>query len=638
MSTKPQELNKIIADLRQIIVGKVAMPTDQIEQITLFLFLKQLSKKHDELVRIGSKELIFTGDWERYHFDVLVRHSGEELVKECREAIESLYKNPHIDPTVRKVFERSYLKILDPKVLSSFLQYLNDKFSDGLDLGDFYESLLPILGTQNELGQFRTPRHIIDFIVRVVDPSIGEKIADPACGTAGFLVSAFNYLKEKYTEKGRLTLNPEQIKQLYNDTIYGWDMEPLMVKFSLANLYLHGLKVPNVSENDTLLNENLWQHTFDIIVANPPFITPKGGARYHQRFSIKSSRTEVLFLEWMVLHLNFNGRLGVIVPEGILFTATKAHREVRKLLLDNGVWCIVSLPTEVFQPYTGQPTDILFLDKTIKTDKILFCEVKNHGFTLNTTPEPIDDNDLPDLLSTINTYKEALEQNKQSQVTDNKCFIVKKDLIEKEGSLDLTGNHYRDKKTTNKGQWETIKLGTLCDIMIGGTPSRKRKEYFGGNNTWVTISDLRSKIITNSVENLSDLGVKHSNAKLIKEGTILLSFKLSIGKTAIAGKDLYTNEAIAGLPIKPEYSKKMLNKFLYYVISNYDYDSVLSNRASKGKTMNKGILLTIDIPFPPIDVQEKLVAEVDGEYNTIQKHLTEIESHKKNIKQKLLGF
>ena len=296
MSTKPQELNKVIADLRQIIVGKVAMPTDQIEQITLFLFLKQLSKKHDDLVRLGSKELIFTGAWERYHFDVLMRHSGEELVKECREAVESLYKNPHIDATVRKVFERSYLKILEPRVLSSFLQYLNDKFSDGLDLGDFYESLLPILGTQNELGQFRTPRHIIDFIVRVVDPNIGEKIADPACGTAGFLVATFNYLKGKYTdEKGRLKLNPEQTKKLYNETIFGWDMEPLMVKFSLANLYLHGLKVPNVSENDTLLNENLWQHTFDIIVANPPFITPKGGARRHSRFAITSNKTEVLF-------------------------------------------------------------------------------------------------------------------------------------------------------------------------------------------------------------------------------------------------------------------------------------------------------------------------------------------------------
>ena len=336
MSTKPQELSKIIADLRQIIVGKVAMPTDQIEQITLFLFLKQLSRKHDDLVRIGSKELIFTGAWERYHFDVLMRHSGEELVKECREAVESLYKNPNIDATVRKVFERSYLKILEPKVLSHFLTFLNDKFSDGLDLGDFYESLLPILGTQNELGQFRTPRHIIDFIVKVIDPSIGEKIADPACGTAGFLVASYNYLKAKYTdEKGRSKLNPEQTKKLYNETIFGWDMEPLMVKFSLANLYLHGLKVPNVSENDTLLNENLWQHSFDIIVANPPFITPKGGARRHSRFAITSNKTEVLFCEWMVHHLNFNGRMGVIVPEGIIFDQSKGHQAIRKLFLDS---------------------------------------------------------------------------------------------------------------------------------------------------------------------------------------------------------------------------------------------------------------------------------------------------------------
>jgi type I restriction enzyme M protein len=198
MSTKPDELNKVIADLRQRIVGKVAMPTDQIEQITLFLFLKQLSAKHDDLVRLGSKSgLIFVGDWSEYHFDKLVRLSGKELVSSCRLAIESLYKNPNIDKTVRQVFDRSFLKILEPKVLSNFLSYLDENFTSDLDLGDFYESLLPILGTQNELGQFRTPRHIIDFIVDVVDPSIDEEIADPACGTAGFLVSSFNYLKNK---------------------------------------------------------------------------------------------------------------------------------------------------------------------------------------------------------------------------------------------------------------------------------------------------------------------------------------------------------------------------------------------------------------------------------------------------------
>ena len=446
MSTKPQELNKVIADLRQIIVGKVAMPTDQIEQITLFLFLKQLSRKHDDLVRIGSKELIFTGAWERYHFDVLMRHSGEELVKECREAVESLYKNPHIDATVRKVFERSYLKILEPKVLSSFLQYLNDKFSDGLDLGDFYESLLPILGTQNELGQFRTPRHIIDFIVRVVDPNIGEKIADPACGTAGFLVAAFNYLKGKYTDKkGRLKLNPEQTKKLYNETIFGWDMEPLMVKFSLANLYLHGLKVPNVSENDTLLNENLWQHTFDIIVANPPFITPKGGAKRHSRFAIASNKTEVLFCEWMVHHINFNGRIGVIVPEGIISDAKKGHKEIRKLFLDNGLWCVVSLPSGVFQPYSGVKTYIIFLDKTLEPEQILFYDIENHGFSLNTNPVPIDKNDLPNALNVIKKYRGNLQNNRQTIIDEEKNYTILKNDILENNSLTLLGGKYRNK-------------------------------------------------------------------------------------------------------------------------------------------------------------------------------------------------
>ena len=187
MSTQSRDLSKVIDDLRQIIVGKVAMPNDQIEQITLFLFLKQLSIKHDDLVRLGSKsDLIFIKEWKSFHFDSLLTFSGPELVKQAREAIESLYLNPNIDETIRKVFDRSYLRILDSQVLSDFLKHLDNNFTQDLDLGDFYESLLPILGNQNELGQFRTSRHIIDFIVDVVDPQLGETIVDPACGTAGF--------------------------------------------------------------------------------------------------------------------------------------------------------------------------------------------------------------------------------------------------------------------------------------------------------------------------------------------------------------------------------------------------------------------------------------------------------------------
>jgi len=614
MSTKPQELNKVIADLRQIIVGKVAMPTDQIEQITLFLFLKQLSRKHDDLVRIGSKELIFTGAWERYHFDVLMRHGGEELVKECREAVESLYKNPHIDATVRKVFERSYLKILEPKVLSSFLQYLNDKFSDGLDLGDFYESLLPILGTQNELGQFRTPRHIIDFIVRVVDPNIGEKIADPACGTAGFLVAAFNYLKEKYTdEKGRLKLNPEQTKKLYNETIFGWDMEPLMVKFSLANLYLHGLKVPNVTENDTLINENLWQHTFDIIVANPPFITPKGGARRHSRFAITSNKTEVLFCEYMVHHLNFNGRMGVIVPEGIIFDTNKGHQAIRKLFLDNGLWCVVSLPQKVFNPYSPVKTSVVFLDKTLQPEQILFYDVENHGFTLNTNPAPINKNDLPNALKIIKKFREDLQNGKQSQIDEEKYYTIPKQKILDDNTINLAGSTHKIKSELKHEEHEIVGLGKIINLDFGVRITKKNDTgtkypvYGGGGESFRTDKYNRENDWVISRFAMSENCVRFVNEKF---------FLLDSGFT---------------FSVKDEYKKSVSKKYIASILLSIQNQIYAISRGEAQRNIDVAKFKALKIPLPTIKIQEQIVAELESYQRVIDGARAVVEGWKPNF-------
>lgn len=613
MSTKPQELSKIIADLRQIIVGKVAMPTDQIEQITLFLFLKQLSRKHDDLVRIGSKELIFTGAWERYHFDVLMRHSGEELVKECREAVESLYKNPNIDATVRKVFERSYLKILEPKVLSHFLTFLNDKFSDGLDLGDFYESLLPILGTQNELGQFRTPRHIIDFIVKVIDPSIGEKIADPACGTAGFLVASYNYLKAKYTDdKGRSKLNPEQTKKLYNETIFGWDMEPLMVKFSLANLYLHGLKVPNVSENDTLLNENLWQHSFDIIVANPPFITPKGGARRHSRFAITSNKTEVLFCEWMVHHLNFNGRMGIIVPEGIIFDGSKGHQAIRKLFLDNGLWCVVTLPAQVFQPYSGVRTSVIFLDKTLKPENILFYKIENHGFSLNTTPAPIDKNDLPEAINFIKEYKGILQDNKQKLFENSNYYTVAKTKILADKLFSLNSGTYAEKvKIYN--QSPMVELGEVCEILNGYT--FKSENYVKNGVRVIRITNVqKGEVVDDSPKFYSQTSKEPIEKYKLVENDLLISLTGNVGRVGLLPKDFLPaalNQRVACLRVK---DNRLNLKYLFYLLNRNEFenDCIKSSSGIAQKNMSTVWLAKYSIPLPSLEVQEQIVAELEN--------------------------
>lgn len=615
MSTKPQELKKIIDNLRQIIVGKVAMPPDQIEQITLFLFLKQLSKKHDDLVRAKSKEIIFTGAYDRYHFDVLLRHSGEELVKECREAVESLYKNPNIDTIVRRVFEKSYLKILDPKVLAAFLSYLNKQFSDSMDLGDFYESLLPILGTQNELGQFRTPRHIIDFIVRVADPAIGEKICDPACGTSGFLVASFNYLKRKYTDRGglpteasakegRLRLNPEQVKKLYTDTIYGWDMEPLMVKFSLANLYLHGLKNPNVSENDTLLNENLWQHTFGVIMANPPFITPKGGARRHSRFAITSNKTEVLFCEWMVHHLNFNGRLGMIVPEGIIFDRSRGHQAIRKLFLDSGLWCVMSLPSAVFQPYSGVKTSIVFVDKSLKPKEILFVNIKNHGFSLNTNPAPIEANDLPTALEIIKKYKAALKGSKPFAINNDAkqlAHLVAKEKIEASGDYNLTGERYRETEIRKNQKWPMVELGKICSFEYGKPlkeENRKGGPYpvFGSN------------------------GIVGYHDKYLVKGPFII-----VGRKGTAGAVVYSEQN--GFPIDTTFYVRLKDenktdlKFLYFVLRTLKLDKINNQAGVPG--LNRNDAYKIKIPLPPIEVQKEIVEQIEVKQNAIN-HAKEI--------------
>ena len=177
--------NGTIKSLRDIVWGVVTDPLSQIEQITLLIFIKLLSERHNELERLKAKKLIFTGDYASYHFDSLSRLSGYELVDTTRKAVESLYKNPNIDEPIRRLYERSYLQVNDPRVLSLLINEINKIDIAHIDMGDFYEHLLSVLGTQKEAGQFRTPRHLIEFIVNIVDPQIGERVLDPACGTAG---------------------------------------------------------------------------------------------------------------------------------------------------------------------------------------------------------------------------------------------------------------------------------------------------------------------------------------------------------------------------------------------------------------------------------------------------------------------
>ena len=248
------------------------------------------------------------------------------------------------------------------------------------------------MGAQGDAGQFRTPRHIIDFIVAVVDPQKHETVLDPACGTAGFLISSFKHILAANTdEHGQSTLTPDDRGRLA-ENVTGYDISPDMVRLSLVNLYLHGFADPRIHEYDTLTSDERWSHRADVILANPPFMSPKGGIRPHNRFSVPSKRSEVLFVDYMAEHLTPPGRAGIIVPEGVIFQSQKAHTLLRKLLVEEYLVAVVSLPAGVFKPYSGVKTSILILDRALarRTDRIAFFKVENDGFDLGDQRRPID--------------------------------------------------------------------------------------------------------------------------------------------------------------------------------------------------------------------------------------------------------
>ena len=213
-----------------------------------------------------------------------------------------------------------------------------------------------MLGSQGDAGQFRTPRHIIDFMVEVVAPQKSETILDPACGTAGFLISAYKHILRTNTDaKGHSTLTPDEKGRLAKN-FKGYDISPDMVRLSLVNLYLHGFTDPHIYEYDTLTSEERWNEFADVILANPPFMSPKGGIKPHKRFSIQAKRSEVLFVDYMAEHLTPTGRAGIIVPEGIIFQSQTAYKELRKMLVENSLVAVVSLPAGCFNPYSGVKT------------------------------------------------------------------------------------------------------------------------------------------------------------------------------------------------------------------------------------------------------------------------------------------
>ena len=456
------ETKRRIDTARDILVGKVPDPKSQVEQITIALIYKFMDDLDAESEEFGGKRTFFAGEFARYGWARLMRSGlgGHEMLNLYAEAITRMPENPGIPPLFRDIFNNAYLPYRDPETLRAFLKIIDEFTYDHSErLGDAFEYLLSVLGSQGDAGQFRTPRHIIDFIVAVIDPKKDETILDPACGTAGFLISAYKHIlrsnmdiqDEQDKEKescisGQSLLTPDERGRLAAN-FKGYDISPDMVRLSLVNLYLHGFADPHISEYDTLTSEDRWNEYADVILANPPFMSPKGGIRPHNHFSVKSKRSEVLFVDYMAEHLTPSGRAGIIVPEGIIFQSQTAHKQLRKMLVENYLVVVISLPSGVFQPYSGVKTSILILDKVLarKSDHIGFFKVENDGFDLGAQRRPIDKNDLPQAQTELAEYLNRLRSGESVEGFQPALgLIVEKRKIATDGEYNLSGERYRE--------------------------------------------------------------------------------------------------------------------------------------------------------------------------------------------------
>jgi type I restriction enzyme M protein len=385
-----------------------------------------------ESIDMGGVSTYFVGEYEKYSWANIFnpRIGGNEMIELYGEGIVKMNLNPNIPQLFRDIFKNAYLPYRDPETLKLFLKGINEfHYSHSEKLGDAFEYLLSVLGSQGDAGQFRTPRHIIDFIVELLQPKKNERILDPACGTSGFLISSYKHILRNNTKKNLGDLiTPDERKKLV-ENISGYDISPDMVRLSLVNLYLHNFSNPKIYEYDTLTSEDRWNEYYDVIPGNPPFMSPRGGISPHNRFPIQSNRAEVHFEEYIIEHLTPKGRSGIVVPEGIIFQSGTAYKSLRKTLVEKYLVGVISLPSGVFQPYSGVKTSILILDKDLsqKTDKIFFGKVDNDGFDLGSQRREIEKNDLPIITKEVIEYLEGLRKGKV--VESEKLTYVPKEQI-----------------------------------------------------------------------------------------------------------------------------------------------------------------------------------------------------------------
>lgn len=642
-----EEFRRRIDTARNILVGAVPSPAGQIDQITYALMYKFMNDIDDQSAAIpGGKRSYFIGEHEKFNWHKLMASSlgAQERLDLYRLAIQTMSKNENLPPLFREIYQNAFLPFNSANVLNLFLKEM-DKFDhgDSDDIGDAYEYLLSITGAQGDVGQFRTPRHIIKFIVDAINPTKDDSVLDPACGTAGFLISAYNHVKSQHDGKdengdknNEKRLSADELSKIHKN-YHGFDIDPTMVRTAEVNMYLHGFTTPDIRNHDTLSSEDFWNEKYDVILANPPFMTPKGGIQPHKKFSINANRAEVLFVDYIASHINpVSGRAGIVVPEGVIFQSGNAYKQLRKNLVENSLFAVISLPAGVFQPYSGVKTSILLLDKKIakEHDEILFIKIENDGYSLGAQRRAVSGEQFSEAL-------EIIEQFKTNQELDSKfVHSVSRKAISDNDDYNLSGDRYIVKSIKIHDKYPVVSLADLennsdISFLRGANLSKNDISKLGRNKCihYGELYTLYNPIINNVISRTDILGKVFS-----KEGDVLVPATTTADPMGISiARSLNESGVIIGgdINIVRTGNKKILADYLSWVI-NYPLKLVLATYATGVNIyhLSNSDLRKLNLILPPIEVQREIVAELDNYQRIIDAAQIIVKNYKPIIKIK----
>lgn len=455
--------NKIDSIWDAFAAGGLVNPLEVIEQITYLMFIRDLddsdNKRAKESAMLGLPyESIFSGEVEigdrkidgnQLKWSVFRDFPAGKMYTTVQEWVFPFIKTLHSDKN------SAYSKYMDDAIFKLPTPLLLDKVVTGLDevynimnsmqaadvRGDVYEYLLSKISQSGRNGQFRTPRHIIKMMVELMAPKPDDVICDPACGTSGFLVAAGEYLKENHKEE--IFFNRIKKDHYMNHMFYGYDMDRTMLRIGAMNMMTHGIENPFIEYRDSLSDQNPDKAKYSLVLANPPF---KGSLDYDTVSAdllktCKTKKTELLFLALFLRMLKIGGRCACIVPDGVLFGSSNAHKAIRKAIIENNkLDAVISMPSGVFKPYAGVSTAVLIFTKTEHggTENVWFYDMKTDGLSLDDKRTPVEENDIPDIVARFKN----LEAEKGRKRTEQSFFVPKQEIVDND--YDLSINKYKE--------------------------------------------------------------------------------------------------------------------------------------------------------------------------------------------------